>query len=117
MKLKKPKTLESNSLGQNHKRIMKTLTLEQVKTKFIGNKGTTKRNTYEAELSLDLIGETIRKTRIRRKLTQQQLGELVGVQKAQISKIENNFKDTRLSTIMKVFNALDTKILVKVEAV
>ena len=30
------------------------------------------------------------------------MGKLVGVQKAQISKIENNTKDVRLSTIMKV---------------
>jgi hypothetical protein len=37
------------------------------------------------------------------------------MQKAQISKIENNFKDARISTILKVFDALQTKILLTVE--
>ncbi len=64
---------------------------------------------------LDLLGETIRQTRIQRNLIQEQLGLLVGVQKAQISKIENNFKDARISTILKVFDALQTKILLIIE--
>lgn len=63
----------------------------------------------------DLLGETIRQTRIQRNLTQEQLGLLIGVQKAQISKIENNFKDARISTILKVFDALQTKILLIIE--
>ena len=93
---------------------MKTYSLEHVKDKFIGAKGTPKRNSYENELRLDLLGEKIRQTRIKKNLTQEQLGQLVGVQKAQISKIENNFKDTRISTILKVFDALETKILLKI---
>ncbi|MCF8214621.1 MAG: helix-turn-helix domain-containing protein [Chitinophagaceae bacterium] len=93
---------------------MKTYSLEHVKDKFIGAKGTPKRNVYENELRLDLLGEKIRQTRIKKNLTQEQLGQLVGVQKAQISKIENNFKDTRISTILKVFDALETRILLKI---
>ena len=72
---------------------MKTYSLEHVKDKFIGATGTPKRNVYENELRLDLLGEKIRQTRIKKNLTQEQLGQLVGVQKAQISKIENNFNE------------------------
>ena len=57
----------------------------------------------------------IKKARKEKKLTQEQLGVLVGVQKAQISKIENNTKDVRFSTIMKVFNALKAKVNMKIE--
>ena len=94
---------------------LKTYSLDEVKNKFLGKKGTSKRDAYENELRLDLLGETIRQTRIQRNLTQEQLGLLVGVQKAQISKIENNFKDARISTILKVFDALQTKIVLTVE--
>jgi DNA-binding XRE family transcriptional regulator len=94
---------------------LKTYSLDEVKNKFLGKKGTSKRDEYENELRLDLIGETIRQTRIQRNLTQEQLGLLVGVQKAQISKIENNFKDARISTILKVFDALQTKIVLTVK--
>jgi len=93
---------------------LKTYSLDEVKNKLLGKKGTSKRDAYENELRLDLLGETIRQTRIQRNLTQEQLGLLVGVQKAQISKIENNFKDARISTILKVFDALQTKILLTV---
>ena len=48
-------------------------------------------------------------------LTQEQLGEMVGVQKAQISKIENSVKNARLETILKVFNALGAKVNFNVE--
>ena len=48
-------------------------------------------------------------------MTQEELGELVGVQKAQISKIENSVKNARFETIMKVFEALGAKVSFKVE--
>jgi len=50
-----------------------------------------------------------------RKLTQSQLGDLVGVQKAQISKLENSLTDARLETILKVFRALNAKVNFQVE--
>lgn len=48
-------------------------------------------------------------------MTQEELGELVGVQKAQISKIENSVKNARFETIMKVFEALGAKVKFNVE--
>ena len=94
---------------------MKTYTFDEVKDKYLGEKGTTERDTYENELRLDLIGEAIKQARKERKLTQTQLGELIGVKKAQISKIENNLTDARFETILKVFRALNAKINFNVE--
>ncbi|MGO1729394.1 MAG: type II toxin-antitoxin system RelE/ParE family toxin [Flavobacteriaceae bacterium] len=97
------------------KEIMKTYTLDEVKDKYLGKKGTKERDIYENELRLDLIGEAIKQARKERQLTQTQLGELIGVKKAQISKIENNLTDARFETILKVFKALNAKISFNVE--
>ena len=94
---------------------MKTIGLDEITDKYVGKKGTAKREEFENELRLDLIGQAIKQARKERKLTQAQLGELVGVQKAQISKIENNLTDARFETILKVFKALNAKINFKVD--
>ena len=94
---------------------MKTYSLDEVKDKYIGKKGSPERDVYENELRLDLIGEAIKQARKDRKLTQSQLGELIGVKKSQISKIENNLTDARFETILKVFRALNAKINFNVE--
>lgn len=94
---------------------MKTYSFDEVKDKYIGKQGTAERDTYEYELRLDLIGEAIKQARKERNLTQTQLGELIGVKKAQISKIENNLTDARFETILKVFRALNAKVNFSVE--
>ena len=94
---------------------MKTYSFDEVKDKYIGKRGTDRREKYEFELRLDLIGQIIKEARKERNLTQEQLGKLVGVQKAQISKIENNLTDARFDTILKVFKALNAKIYFNVE--
>ncbi len=90
--------------------VKKTYTLEEVTDKYIGKKGSPEREKFEYELKVDIIGEIIKQTRIERNMTQEQLGDLIGVQKAQISKIENNTKDVRFSTILRVFEALKATI-------
>jgi DNA-binding XRE family transcriptional regulator len=94
---------------------MKTYTLEELTDKYIGKEGTKERDLFEFELKLDILGEMIKKARKEQRLTQEQLGELVGVQKAQISKIETNAKDVRFSTIMRVFEALKAKVKMSIE--
>jgi len=48
-------------------------------------------------------------------LTQEELGKVIGVKKAQISKLENSLTDARSETIIKVFKALNAKINFKFE--
>ncbi|MFY8109215.1 MAG: helix-turn-helix transcriptional regulator [Bacteroidia bacterium] len=94
---------------------MKTYSLDDLTDKYIGKKGTKKRDEFENELRLDLLGLAIKQARLERNLTQGELGELVGVKRAQISKIENSTTDARLTTILKVFNALGAKVNFNVE--
>ncbi|WP_240509569.1 helix-turn-helix transcriptional regulator [Geofilum rhodophaeum] len=94
---------------------MKTTSLDELTDKYIGKKGTPKRDSFENELRLDLLGEAIKQARKERNLTQEQLGKLIGVQKAQISKIENSLTDARFETILKVFKALNAKINFNIE--
>ena len=94
---------------------MKTYSLDEITEKYIGKKGTKKRDSFEYELRLDLLGEAIKQARKERHLTQEQLGKLVGVQKSQISKIENSLTDARFETIIKVFKALNAKINFNIE--
>ncbi len=94
---------------------LKTYSLEEITDKHIGKRGTPKREAFEYELRLDLLGEAIREARKKRNLTQEELGLLVGVKKAQISKIENSLTDARFETIIKVFKALNAKINFNVE--
>ena len=93
----------------------KTVSLDIMIGKHIGKRGTERRDAFENELRIDLLGQAIKKARQERNLTQEQLGDLVGVQKAQISKIENSVKNARLETILKVFSALGAKVNFNVE--
>jgi HTH-type transcriptional regulator / antitoxin HipB len=94
---------------------LKMFTLDEIKNEFIGEKGTEKRNLYEQELQLEILGDLIKKVRLERNLTQQDLGNLIGVQRAQISKLENNTTNVTMDTILRVFGALKAKVSFNVE--
>lgn len=72
--------------------------------------GTPERDEMEAQLEADVnayfVGEAIKKARQAQNLTQEQLGERIGVQKAQISKLEKGKSVMTLPTISRVFRAL-----------
>lgn len=94
---------------------MKTYTLDQVQDKLIGKIGTADRDKFEYELQMDLIGKAIKQTRKERHLTQEELGKLIGVQKAQISRLESNASNATIDTLMRVFSALKAKVKLQVE--
>jgi HTH-type transcriptional regulator/antitoxin HipB len=94
---------------------MELFSFDQIKDEFIGEIGSEKRTQYEQELQLELMGEMIRKVRLERNLTQEQLGKLIGVQRAQISKLENNTTNVTMETLLKVFGALKAKVNFNVE--
>ncbi len=96
---------------------MKMMTLDQLKDRDIGKIGTPERDKYEFDLRMELLGEMIKSVRKERHLTQEQLGELVGVKKSQISKLERNTKNVTIETILKVFKALkaNVKFIVEME--
>lgn len=94
---------------------MKKYSLEEVQDSIVGKKGSKSRNDFELELSLDQIGIKIKQVRIEKNLTQEALGKLVGVQKAQISKLESNSSNASISTIVRVFKAMNATVYFKVE--
>ncbi|MBP6184150.1 MAG: helix-turn-helix transcriptional regulator [Saprospiraceae bacterium] len=89
---------------------VKTYTLSEMKDKYIGTSGTIDRDNYEYELRMDVLGKMIKAARQERNLTQEELGQLVGVQKAQISKLESSANSATIDTIIKVFKALKAEI-------
>lgn len=88
---------------------MKLYTHDEMLDRIVGKKGTVRRDTMEAELQTYLIGEAIKQARKEKKMTQEQLGELMGVRRAQISKIENG-QNLTISTILRAFKALEIPV-------
>jgi len=88
---------------------------DKIKDKYIGKLGTEKRDRYEFDLKLDVLGEMIKITRKERNLTQEQLGKLIGVHKSEISKLERNARNMTISTILKIFHALKAKVKFNIE--
>ncbi len=75
-----------------------------------GEKGTPERDAMEAQLKEELqayyVGEAIKKARLKQNLTQEELGERIGVKRSQICKLENGKSSMTLSTLSRVFKAL-----------
>ncbi len=94
---------------------MKLTSIDKLTDRFIGKRGTPSRDQFEYELDMEILGAIIKDARRKKKLTQEQLGYLVGVQKAQISKLENSTKSFRIDTIIKVLDALGAKVKLSVE--
>lgn len=85
-------------------------TIDELNDEIWGPIGTPERDAMEAQLKEDLnayfVGEAIKKARQAQNLTQEQLGERIGVHKAQISKLEKGRSVMTLPTISRVFRAL-----------
>lgn len=77
-------------------------TLEEFKDKNYGKLGTKELDELEAGYETFKIGALIYDTRIKMGMTQEQLAEKVGTTKSYISKIENNIKEARISTLQKI---------------
>ena len=92
------------------KATIKSYSLSEMKDKYIGEVGTADRDNYEYELRMDVLGRMIKTARQERNLTQEELGQLVGVQKSQISKLESSTNSATIDTILKVFKALKADI-------
>jgi DNA-binding XRE family transcriptional regulator len=84
---------------------MKFYTADEMLDKHIGKEGTVVRDDFDASVEAALIGESIKNARKALNLTQAQLGERVGVQPAQISKIENG-RNLTITTIVRVLKAM-----------
>lgn len=77
-------------------------TLSEIKEKHFGKLGTKKRNKLEEGYEHFKIGVMLQEARLKKGLTQQELADKVGTSKSYISKIENNVKEARISTLKKI---------------
>lgn len=92
-------------------------TLDEILDERMGPKGTPERDNFERRVEEGIhayyVGEAIRQARQSRGLTQEQLGEMVGVQKAQISRIEHG-TNMSLRSLSRIFKALDLRVSLQV---
>ena len=100
---------------KNKEKELEMFSFDKIKDEFIGEVGTEKRTLYEQELQMEILGDLIKKIRLERNMTQEELGKLIGVQRAQISKLENNTTNVTVETILRVFSALKAKVNFNVE--
>ena len=88
---------------------MKFIDFEETLDRDLGPVGTSKRDNFERNVDEAVhaykLGEAIKQARLSQNLTQEQLGEKIGVQKAQISRLERG-KSISLSSITRVFKAM-----------
>ncbi len=89
---------------------MNMTSLDILTDEVFSKEGTAKRDAMEKQLTEEVnayfVGETIRRMRQAQNLTQEELGERVGVQKAQISRLEKGRSVITLPTISRIFQAL-----------
>lgn len=67
-----------------------------------GKKGTSKRDKFDKGCEAFKIGFMIQQARLEKGMTQEELAEKCGTNKGYISKIENNIKEVRISTLQKI---------------
>jgi DNA-binding XRE family transcriptional regulator len=84
------------------KRKSNLTSLEDLIEKEYGKKGTAKRDKFEKGYEAFKLGYMIQQARIKKGMTQEELAEKCGTNKGYISKIENNVKEVRLSTLQKI---------------
>ena len=94
---------------------MKLTSIDELTDEIVGKQGTAERDIFEYDLRMDVIGTMIKEARIKQNMTQGDLGDILGVQSAQISKLENNTKDFRIGTILRALEALGAKVKLTVE--
>lgn len=78
------------------------MTLEEFTEKNYGKRGTKERDELEAGYEAFKLGFLIQQARMEKGMTQEELAEKCGTNKSYISKIENNIKEVRISTLQKI---------------
>jgi len=76
--------------------------LDQFVDEQYGERGTDKRETFEKGYEEFTLGFFLQQARLKKGMTQAELAEKVGTNKGYISRVENNIKDVRISTLQKI---------------
>ncbi|MBZ4675632.1 MAG: antitoxin HipB [Anaerophaga sp.] len=81
------------------------MTLDEFKNKHYGAKGTKKRDDLDNGYENFKLGALLHEARIKKGMTQAELAAKAGTTKSYISKIENNIKEVKLSTLQKIIRS------------
>ena len=100
------------TLPRNHK---KGKNIDEFINKTVGEPGSPQRQRFESELRMEVFQDLIRTARKKRNLSQDELGNLIGVKKAQISKLEKGYNNASITTLAKIFDALNATVRITVE--
>ena len=99
---------------------MKVYTLGEVEDKYIGKVGTPKRDEYEKEVKADIeayhVGEALKLARLAQGLTQDEVGERMGLHRAQVCRMESG-KSITLASMMRAFRALGVEVALDMKGI
>jgi len=76
--------------------------LDQFIDERYGKKGTSKRDKFEKGYESFKLGFMLQQARLKKGMTQEELADKCGTNKGYISKIENDVKEIRISTLQKI---------------
>lgn len=89
---------------------MELISADELTDRVFGKIGTPKRDAMEAQLAREVraheVARAIKRARLEKNMTQDELGEKIGVKKAQICKLESGKCSPTMNTIIRVFEAL-----------
>ena len=91
------------------------VSLDELKDELLGETGTHERDIYEAELKEEMLGDVIKHVRKLKNLSQEELGTMVGVGRAQISRIEKNYNNVTIANFLRILNVLNVKVRLSIE--
>ena len=95
---------------------METKSWKTIKDEVYGKKGTPRRDRLEREAEGLKVGLLLRQAREQKKLTQEQLGELVDKKRTYISRIENDGSNLTLRTLYEIVEkGLGGKVTINIE--
>ena len=95
---------------------METKSWKDIKDNVYGKKGTERRDELERDFESFKIGLLLRNAREKKKLTQEQLGELIDKKRTYISRVENNGSNLTLKTLFDIVEkGLGGKVNISIE--
>ena len=113
---------QSVSLQEDMKKVgdMKLYSFEELLEEDYGKVGTPERDAFERNVDEAVqayrVGEAIKQARESQNLTQAELGEKMGVQRAQVCRLESG-KSITLASMMRAFRALGVQVALEMKGI
>lgn len=99
---------------------MKVFTLGEVEDKYIGKVGTPRRDEYEKKVKQEIeayhVGEALKQARLAKGLTQEEVGERMGLHRAQVCRMESG-KSITFASMMRAFRALGVEVVLEMKGI